>query len=311
MNPTKNTKIKGFIAAPLTGFNEDGSVNTEIVSAYAEMLKSGGVAGVFVNGTTGEGVSLTLDERLRLAKSWIAEKSDAFKVIIHLGYADQETSIKIARHAVENGADAVGEIGPCSNQPDTIEELINRIAPTAEAASKLPYYYYHIPSINKVSFPMADFLAEADGKIPNLTGIKYTYEDLDDYERCVQIKDGRYDILFGRDEILIDALKRGAKGAVGSTYNFMTPLYSKLRKAFDEGDITEAERLQALSVKAIEALVKSGSFFSALKTVLGKFGLDLGGVRQPNVNLTADENDQLLNALKETGAFEFLNAHTT
>ena len=77
-----HTKIKGFIAAPLTGFNEDGTINTEIVPAYAAMLKSGGVAGVFVNGTTGEGVTLTLDERLPLAEAWIAEKSDNFKVFI-------------------------------------------------------------------------------------------------------------------------------------------------------------------------------------------------------------------------------------
>ena len=71
------------------------------VPAYAAMLKSGGVAGVFVNGTTGEGVSLTLDERLQLAEAWIAEKSDNFKVFIHLGYADQETSAIIAKHAAE------------------------------------------------------------------------------------------------------------------------------------------------------------------------------------------------------------------
>lgn len=308
MNTIQNTKTQGFIAAPLTGFNEDGSVNTEIVSAYAKMLKSGGVAGVFVNGTTGEGISLTLEERLSLAEAWIAQKSDTFKVFIHLGYADQATSFKIARHAVEKGADAVGEIGPCSNQPDTIERLIEYIMPTAEAASSLPYYYYHMPSINNVAFPMLDFLEKVDGKIPNLTGIKYTHEDLDDYERCLQFKDGRYDILFGRDEILIDGLQRGANGAVGSTYNFMTPLYSKLEKAFKKGDTNEAKRLQALSVSAIDVLVKSGSFFSASKTVLGEFGLDLGGVRIPNADLTADEKKKLINDLQKTGAFEFLNA---
>ena len=309
MNTTEmtDTKIQGCIAAPLTGFNEDGSINTDIIPAYAAMLKSGAVAGVFVNGTTGEGVTLTLEERLQLAESWIAEKSDTFKVFIHLGYADQETSATIAKHAAEKGADAVGQIGPCSNQPDTIDELIKYIAPTAEAASSLPYYYYHMPSINNVSFPMAEFLVEADGRIPNLAGIKYTHNDLDDYQRCLKFNDGRYDILFGRDEILIDGLRLGAKGAVGSTYNFMNPLYSKIQKAFNDGDIAEAERLQGISVKAIKLIIESDRFFSALKTILGKFELDLGKVRKPNVDLTADKKDQLMNDLQETGAFEFLN----
>ena len=154
---------------------------------------------------------------------------------------------------------------------------------------------------------MAEFLVEADGRIPNLAGIKYTHNDLDDYQRCLKFNDGRYDILFGRDEILIDGLRLGAKGAVGSTYNFMNPLYSKIQKAFNDGDIAEAERLQGISVKAIKLIIESDRFFSALKTILGKFELDLGKVRKPNVDLTADKKDQLMNDLQETGAFEFLN----
>ena len=61
-------KIEGFIAAPLTGYNADGTINLDVVPRYAEMLHANGLAGVFVNGTTGEGMSLTIGERKVLAE---------------------------------------------------------------------------------------------------------------------------------------------------------------------------------------------------------------------------------------------------
>ena len=62
---------KGLIAAPLTGYRDDGTINLDVIPPYAEMLQANGVAGVFVNGTTGEGFSLTLSERRALAARWV------------------------------------------------------------------------------------------------------------------------------------------------------------------------------------------------------------------------------------------------
>ncbi len=300
-------KTKGVVAAPLTGFNSDGSVNLAIVPPYAEMLKAGGVAGVFVNGTTGEAMSLTQQERVDLAESWVATASEDFKVIIHLGYAGHEMSCALAKHAVAIGAYAVGQIGPCTDQPKTVVDLVSRLAPTAEVASEIPYYYYHMPSISKVAFPMLDFLIEAAGRIPNLAGIKYTHEDLDDYQRCVLFDSGRFDILYGRDESLVHGLRCGAQGAVGSTYNFLTPLYIEIIKSFNEGNELEAEKLQGVSIQAVDLIAATGGFISGLKTVLGCMGLDLGPVRDPQVNLEQDVKEELLNNLRAIGVFEYLN----
>lgn len=300
-------KTKGLIAAPLTGYRADGSVDLDVVPQYAEMLKAGGLSGVFVNGTTGEGMSLSMDERIQLAERWVATKSDQFRVIIHVGYAGHDVSFKLAEHAVKIGADAIGEIGPKDAGISSVAALVDYMSATAEKASVLPYYYYHMPSVSNVLFPMVDVLAEAASRIPNLAGLKYTYEDLDDYERCVQFEDGRYDVMFGRDELLIDSLRRGAHGAVGSTYNLMGPLYGEIIKAFKAGDGQEAERLQAVSIKAIDLLVGTGGFFSALKTVIAHMGIDLGKMRAPNIDLTDDVRQQLLKDLADAGVFEYLN----
>jgi len=299
--------IKGYIAAPLTGFNQDKTVNLSTVAPYAEMLKCGGVVGVFVNGTTGEGMSLTADERMELAELWVKQKADDFKVIIHVGYGEQTLGLQLAKHAVDIGADAIGEIGPMINQPSTVEALVAYSTRTAAAASALPYYYYHMPSLNNITFPMADYLACGANKIPNFQGIKYTYEDLDDYAKCVQFDHKRFDIAFGRDELLIKALPLGAQGGVGSTFNFMAPLYNELTCAFHAGDMDKAAALQNLSIAAIDLLVGTDNFFSALKTVVGHMGIDLGPVRDPQVNLQPAAKEKLLNDLQAIGAFAYLN----
>ena len=298
---------QGLIAAPLTGYCADGSINLDAIPPYAELLQSNGLAGVFVNGTTGEGFSLTLDERRALAERWVQVAPDGFRAIIHVGHTCQAESRALAAHAASIGAAAVGEIGPIFFRPATVEALVDYCAETAAAAPDLPYYYYHMPSMNGVLFPMMEFLRLAEQAIPNLAGIKYTHSDIVDYEQCVQFEDGKFNIFFGRDEFLIEGLTVGARGAVGSTYNIMAPLYHDLITAFQAGDRTEAERLQAISAEACLVLAGSGGFGSCLKAIVKTIGLDLGGMRRPQVNLAQEKIAEIQGALGKLGVLEYLN----
>ena len=298
---------QGLIAAPLTGYRADGSINLDAVRPYAAMLQANGLAGVFVNGTTGEGFSLTLEERRALAECWVQVAPSGFKVIIHVGHTCQAESRALTAHAADIGATAVGEIGPVFFRPATVDALVDYCAETAAAAPQLPYYYYHMPSMNGVLFPMIEFLRLAEQAIPNLAGIKYTHSDIADYEQCLQFGDGKYDIFFGRDEHLINGLTVGAQGAVGSTYNIMAPLYHALIAAFQAGDRAEAERLQAISAAACLALAGTGGFGSGLKAILRMMGLDLGGMRRPQANLTSAQIVEVQRDLEKLGALEYLN----
>ena len=300
-------KIEGLIAASLTGFHPDGSVNLECIPAYAAMLHRNGVVGVFVNGTTGEGASLTFDARRALAEKWVESAPKDLLVIIHVGYADPETSQALAIHAADIGAAAIGEIGPMQNRPGNVQKLVEYASATAVSVPRLPYYYYHMPSINGLSFPMIEFLQCADDMIPNLAGIKYTHDDIDDYQRCKEFMNSKYDILFGRDEYLIDGLKAGAIGAVGSTYNILAPLYNELIKAFCAGDIQTVQRLQKISADTCRFLYETGSFGAGLKTVMRMIGPELGGMRPPQQNLSKESTEKLENYVKESGLLNFLN----
>ena len=240
------SKTEGLIAAPMTAYRPDGTVNPDIIPSYAEFLQSNGIVGVFINGTTGEGYSLAVEERKAIAENWMKTVPGEFKVIVHVSHTCAVSAWDLARHAAQIGAWGIGEMGPIFYKPNNVEELTDYSAQTAAQAPDLAYYYYHMPSMNGVCFPMLEFLRAAEPKIPKLAGIKYTHEDLVDFELCREFNDGKYDILYGRDETLLCSLALGCRGAVGSTYNIMAPLYTRLIDAFDSGDLTEARRLQRM-----------------------------------------------------------------
>jgi N-acetylneuraminate lyase len=300
-----NSKTEGFIAAPMTAYHPDGTVDLDIIPSYAAFLHSNGVVGVFVNGTTGEGFSLALEERKAIAESWVKAAPGEFKVIVHVSHTCAVSAWDMARHAAQIGAWGIGEMGPIFYKPNSIEELIECAAQTAAQAPDLAYYYYHMPSMNGICFPMLEFLRAAEPKIPKLAGIKYTHEDLVDFELCREFNDGKYDILYGRDETLLCSLALGCRGAVGSTYNIMAPLYTRLIDAFDSGNLNEARRLQRISMKMVRLLAETSSFNSALKEVMNMIGLNLGPVRSPLKNIEPAKIARLKNGLKELGFFDF------
>lgn len=299
-------KIKGLIAAPLTPMTDDGEVNLEPIEAYAALLARNGVAGVFICGTTGEGVSLTCAERMDVARRWVDVAGEGFRVIVHVGQGGLGDARVLAAHARQIGAWGIGAMGPCFFRPKTVEDLAAYCGAIASAAADLPFYYYHIPSMTGVVFPMVDFLAAAAPSVPNLVGIKYTWEDLMDFELCRIHDGGRFDILFGRDEILLSGLALGATGAVGSTYNFASPLYLRIIEAFKAGDMPAARALQHKSMELVRSLFRaSGDVLASAKAVMKWLGVDCGAVRPPNRAMPPEKLDALRGDLEELGFFEF------
>ncbi len=284
----------GLVAAPFTPQHPDGTLNLEAIAPYARHLRRLGVVGAFVCGTTGEGASLTGEERRRVAERWVAAAPADLRVIVHVGHTCLEDSRALAAHAQEIGADSISCLAPYFFRPAGVPGLVDWCAAVAAAAPRLPFYYYHMPSMTGLHLAVVDFLAAARHRIPTLAGVKYTFEDLDDFERCVRFDGGRYDILFGRDELLHSALRRGARGAVGSTYNFAAPLYVALMAAFAAGDETTAASLQARAVEMIQTAVNAGGHpIAAFKTLMDAVGCPCGPCRLPLVNPTSSQAEEL------------------
>jgi N-acetylneuraminate lyase len=284
----------------------DGSVNLAVIEQQAEFLHRNGVKGAFLCGTTGEGMSLTTSERMEIARRWVEAAADDFTVIVHVGHTSLEVCKSLAVHARQIGAWGMGAMAPCFFKPRSVEDLVDFCEKIAAAAPELPFYYYHIPSMTGVNFPMVEFLAAAADRMPNLAGVKYTWEDLMDFELCRKLDGGRFDMLFGRDELLLCGLALGARGAVGSTHNIAAPLYIRLIEAFLAGDLETARSLQRKSMEMIQLLNRYGDpNFVATKAVMKMLGLDCGPVRPPLRNLTTSQYEGLQAGLRQMGFFEF------
>ena len=297
----KIDKTKGIIAASYTPFNDHGAIDPSKISAYARYLKSCGVSGVFVNGTTGEGSSLTIEERMTLANAWISEKSDGFRVMIHVGHNCLSDAKTLAQHAQQSNADAIGLMAPSFLKPESLEALIQWNAEVASSASSLPYYYYHIPVLTGVNFPMIDFLEKASVRIPNLAGIKFTHEDLMDMRLCIEHDNQSYDILHGSDEILVSGLALGVEGGIGSTYNYIAPVFNKLIESFTSGNISKANELQLSAIKIIAVLIKYGGAVKAGKSIMKLVGFDFGKPRLPVATLSDSEEKSMFDELQKVG----------
>jgi len=312
MSTTPPLKTRGLIAAPFTPMLPDGGVNLAAISGYADWLHRESVVGAFICGTTGEGPSLTVPERLEVAEAWVATAPPGLRVIVHVGHNSLIESKRMAAHAAAIGAGAVACMPPYFFKPAGVDGLVDWCAEVAGAAPQLPFYYYHIPSMSGVYLPMADLLTAATRRIPNFVGIKFTYEDLEDYRNCLEYEDGRYDILFGRDEILLSAVEVGCRGAVGSTYNFAAPVYQRLLAAYEQGDLATARRQQELAVAMIDVCIK-GSWhpIAAFKWLMQKVGVDCGPTRLPIPNLTGEQIGLLDDLLRQFLEGDFLQTSQT
>jgi N-acetylneuraminate lyase len=293
-------KLTGLIAAPFTAFNPDASLNLSMIERQAEALVGEKVIGGFVCGTTGEGVFLTTPERLQVAERWMAVSPANFHIIVHVGHQSVGEGRALAAHAQKIKAHAFATTAPTFFRVTNIEQLVDYCAQVASAAPALPFYYYNIPSMTGLDLPMIDFLKAGSRRIPNLAGIKFTHENLMDYSRCVNFEDGRFDLLFGRDESLLAAVLMGAKGAVGSTYNFMAPIYYSLIEAFNAGDVSAARRFQLEAIEIIGVLIRYGALVAG-KAMMKMIGLDCGPVRAPLQNLSHEALEALTRELKAVG----------
>jgi len=299
--------LTGLIAAPHTPFRPDGSIALDVVPQQARLLAHNGVTGAFICGTTGEGSSLSSEERRMLVEAWVAARPAGLSVIVHVGHLSLKEACALASHAEAAGADAIATIAPSFFKPPTAIELVAWCAEVARAAPTLPFYYYYMPVMTGVNTPATDFLALAGKEIPNLAGVKFTHENLMDFARSTEHADAKYNVLFGRDEILLAALALGARGAVGSTYNYAAPLFHKIIAAFDRGDLVSARRHQARVMDFVAVLDRHGGL-AAGKCIMKLIGLDCGPVRLPLRALTESDEKNLREALEQIGFFDYASA---
>lgn len=294
-------KLSGLIPAVFTPFDKSGAVNLPQIRPYADKLVTDGADGVFVCGSTGECTSMTVAERKSVLEAWVEAAAGRMRVIAHVGGTCQADCIELARHAAGQRVDAVGAIAPFYFKPASVEELVDFYKPIAAAIAPIPFYTYHMPSVTGVNLPMKEFLEKGSREIPNLNGIKFTSNNFMEMLECIRLEDGRFDILNGFDEMLLCGMAVGARGGVGSTYNYSLSTYRNLYDAFLAGDIERARVFQQESVDIVHVIIRHGGGVRGGKAIMNHLGIDCGDCRLPFAPYTESEMHRLGEELDRIG----------
>jgi len=299
-------KIEGLIAAPFTALKEDGELNLDLIPAYYASLKLNQIKGAFICGSTGEGVSLTFEEKVEVLKAWtlLTKNDQDFALIMFLGGTNVKECKQLAAIAEQQGADAISFTSPFYFKPAHVKQLAKCCQEIAAAAPNTAFYYYHIPVLTGGNYNMIDLLEEVDGLVPTFRGIKYTHEDFMDFLSCLNFKGRKYDMLWGRDENMLSSLVLGSKGAVGSTYNYAAPLYLDLIAAYNSGDFEKANNLQQKSIDMIRLLGKYGGIATG-KAFMKLVDLNCGEFRLPVANMSAEQFELFKTDVKAVGFDSF------
>jgi len=303
--------VDGLVAATFTPFDDDENIDPTQIEKQAAWLNKTGVQYAFVSGTTGESVKLTLAERYSQAEAWLAiAPKYGLECIIHVGAESIDDARDMAMHAEKHGAHAFAAMSPVFFKPASTEALAHTMASIASAAPTLPFLYYHIPSMTGVSFSdgMFGFVKAMEAaNVGNFVGVKYTglytYPGFMDATRILNYKNGKYQVLCGRDEMMLEALAAGIKGFVGSQYNFIGDHYNRIRSAFEGGDLVAARSLQFDAIEMISVWQDVPSGVNGCKNIFncatGAAVPKVGDARLPSMPIMDDAKDTLTSNLKE------------
>lgn len=307
-HPSAGGTALRLIAAVFTPLDGRGEVALDRIDEQASELRERGVDGAFVCGTTGEGPSLSTGERLAVAERWL-HTAGRLEVMVHVGHASLREAQALADAAGRGGATAIACCAPFYVRPAGGEALVDFCAEVAAAAPATPFLYYHIPALTHVSPSMPAFIELARARIPSFAGVKFTSPDLVEMARSVETAGAEVSILSGPDELLLQALSVGVRGAVGSTYTFFAPQYREMFGSYIAGDRATAERRQGRLRRLIEVGSAHGGL-PAFKAMTGWLGVDCGPCRLPARTLDAGGVAALRRDIEDAGLADLLTGRS-
>lgn len=285
-------KYKGIFPAFYACYDENGNISAERSKALVEFLIEKGVAGLYVGGSSGECIYLSVEERKQTLEAVMKVAKGRITIIAHVACNNTKDSCELARHAESLGVDAIAAIPPIYfHLPEkAIAKYWNDIS---AAAPNTDFVIYNIPQLAGVALtlPLLDEML----KNPRVIGVKNSSMPIQDIQMFKREgrKSGREIVVFnGPDEQFVGGRLIGADGGIGGTYAVMPELFVKMNELLAKGDIETARKVQDAADEVIYTMCSAkGNMYAVAKAVLNKrAGLELGGVRAPLLNL--EEGDE-------------------
>ena len=287
--------LNGIITAMVTPFESSGNIDIKATEILIEKLIANGVQGIFVLGTNGEFHVIENDMKIKFAK--IVVEIVAKRVPVYAGAGGNATDevIKLGKHMIAVGVDALSVITPYFVLLKE-NELYNHYKMIAENLA-IPIVLYNIPKNTGInlSFELVSKLS----KISNIIGIKDSSGDINNIAGYIDnTSRDEFSVLSGSDSLILKALKIGATGAISATSNLLTTNNVEIYKQFIAGNLDKAEQWQQ-SLEEFRRILKYASIPSVLKQSLSLSGIEVGVPRLPVLPVTnPNDNQDIVNTIK-------------
>ncbi len=286
---------------PLSGRDELDAGGLE---KLLEHILSGGVSGLFILGTTGEGPSLSYSLRRELIERVCKQVNRRVPVLVGITDTAFAESVNVARCAADVGADALVAAPPYympEGQPE-LQEWLDHLIPELP----LPIFLYNMPPLTKVSYELETIRHALHN--PRIIGFKDSSGDLDYFKNVAALSKQRPDwsLFIGPEEKLLDALQLGGHGGVSGGANLFPKIYVNLCQAFQAGDLARAQQLQKQIQRIGSALYRVGkhpsTIIKGIKCTLACLGICDDFMAEPFHRFRAGERELVESRLKEIQA---------
>lgn len=277
---SKLEKYEGVIPAFYACYDEAGEVSPERVRALTQYFIDKGVKGVYVNGSSGECIYLSVADRKLILENVMEVAKGKLTVIAHVACNNTKDSVELAKHAESLGVDAIAAIPPIYFRlPDySIAKYWNDMS---AAAPNTDFVIYNIPQLSGTTLTPA--LYAEMRKNPRVIGVKNSSMPTQDIQIFVAEGGDDHIVFNGPDEQFISGRVIGAKAGIGGTYGVMPDLFLKLNELIKQSDFETAKELQYAINDVIYKMVSGrANLYAVIKEILRlNEKLDLGSVREP------------------------------
>ena len=288
---TQDPRYTGIIPAFYACYDDVGEISPSRTQALARHLLAQGVQGLYVNGSSGECIYLSVAERKLMLENVMAAVSGKMTVIAHVACNNTRDSVELARHAESMKVDAISSIPPIYfHLPEhAIAKYWNDMS---AAAPNTDFIIYNIPQLAGVSLTIP--LLQEMLRNPRVKGVKNSSMPVQDIQMFKDAGAGRIVVFNGPDEQFIAGRLMGADGGIGGTYAAMPKLYVKANALIEAGDIDKAQALQNEICRIIYALCAAkGNMYAVIKELLRRKGINCGSVRPPLAPLFPEDTKQI------------------
>ncbi|GIN97702.1 dihydrodipicolinate synthase family protein [Siminovitchia terrae] len=284
------TNLKGVYPVLVTPMYEDESINWDGFRQNIEYFIKQGVDGLAINGSTGEFVSLSKEERFKAVEVAVKQVAGRLPLVVGTAAETTEEAIEYTQQAEETGADAALLINSYYAHPKD-EEIYEHFKAVAESVS-FPIMIYNNPFTSGVNISV-DTILRAGREVKNITHIKESSGEIRNVRDISRQGKGFIKTFCGADDMVLESFMVGAEGWISVAGNIAPRIAKDMYDAYAEGDIERAWELYDKLLPLCNFLEGSGKYVQITKHAMDLKGLAGGPARRPRLGLSQEEQETL------------------